>query len=111
MNASPDVAGGVASATLANGTRAQQVFGCTVEKTTGGTYTVTLDTPIANERRRVWVQNCGADIPWCAVVDTISPTQFLIKTYRINFDSGSGGSVVLALSSFAIAFGVSAIPG
>jgi hypothetical protein len=110
MEAAPDVAGGRVTSTLANGKFSETVFGCTCKKTTGGVYDITLSSPIDITRQRVWVQNMGANIPWCAAVNQVSPTHITILTYLIIFDPTPPGAVALQLENYPITFGVSEIP-
>ena len=110
MEAAPDVAGGVIPSVVTITTFVQNVFGCTVKKLSGGAYDVTLSHPIDIARRRVWVQNLGALIPWCAVVANVSPTHFQINTYRINFDPTPPGDLALQLADYPFSFGVSEVP-
>lgn len=112
--AAPDIAGGfVLGQLLANGDLAQNVFGCKCLKFTGGNYTVTMANRIKDVNRvRVWVQNMSANIPWNAVVTSVTPTGFNIQTYRIVTDTTDPEDPVtgLQVADFAFAFGVSIVP-
>lgn len=107
FGAAPDIAGGVVSATLANGDNAQDVFGCKAVRQSAGNVIITTDQRIPMGRGRLWIQ-LEATFLATESIAQLSETEWLVITSLIGL--GAGPVLTLTDTNYKFTFGVSMLP-
>ncbi len=108
FGASPDIAGGVVSATLADGDNEQTVFGCKAVRQSTGNVLITTRDAIPVGRGRIWVTLLSATPFLTYTAQQTDTNEWTVITSIMSVNGVP--ALVGALSNKAFAFGISAIP-